>query len=120
MAEAVLRVLVVEDHIGLGRFIGAALDVAGWVAIGPVTEHAAAIDAAQRLPCDLVLLDRMLQGEETLAIAVAASERGLPCLLMSGYPRSTLPGRLRALPFLEKPFTMDALIAAVRAAAGVA
>jgi hypothetical protein len=37
---------------------------------------------------------------------------------MSGYPRSTLPERFRESAFLEKPFTMDALLDAVRAVAG--
>ena len=60
----------------------------------------------------------MLGGEETLAIADALAERGIPCLLISGYSRSTLPERFQDLPFLEKPFTMDTLLDAVRAVVG--
>ena len=118
MAAAALRILVIEDHPPLGRFITAALSSPGWTVVGLVIDHASALDAVRRLPLDLVLMDRMLRGEETLVIADALAERGIPCLLMSGYPRTTLPERFRDVPFLEKPFTMDALVSAVRAAVG--
>ena len=118
MATATLRILVIEDHPPLGRFITAALSGPGWAVLGPFTDHASALDAARRLPLDLALIDRMLQGEETLVIADTLVERGIPCLFMSGYPRSTLPERFRDFPFLEKPFTMDALVSAVRATVG--
>jgi len=118
MAASSLRILVIEDHPPLGRFITAALAGAGWVVVGPVTDHASALDAARHQPLDLALMDRMLRGEETLAIGDALAERGIPCLLMSGYPRSTLPERFQNSPFLEKPFTMDMLLDAVRAVVG--
>jgi DNA-binding response OmpR family regulator len=118
MAGSSLRILVIEDHLPLGRFITAALATAGCAVVGPVTDHASALDAARHLPLDLALMDRMLRGEETLAIADTLAERGIPCLWMSGYPRSTLPERFRESAFLEKPFTMDALLDAVRAVAG--
>jgi CheY-like chemotaxis protein len=116
MPEAALRILVVEDHPALGRFIAAVLGGAGWTVVGPIGDHAAALEAARRLSFDLVLIDRMLQGEDALGIAGAVAERGIPCLLMSGYPRSGLPERFRDQPFLEKPFTKEALLDAVCAA----
>src|SRR6266851_3781563 len=115
MVTPILRILVIEDHPPLGRFITAALVTAGCAVVGPVTDPVAALDAARRLPLDLALMDRMLGDEETLAIADALAERGIPCILMSGYPRSTLPARFQDSPFLEKPFTMDTLLDAVRA-----
>jgi DNA-binding response OmpR family regulator len=118
MATASLRILVIEDHPPLGRFITAALATAGWAVVGPVTDHVSALDAARRQPLDLAVMDRMLGGEETLAIADALAERGIPCLLMSGYSRSTLPERFQDSAFLEKPFTMDTLLDAVRAVVG--
>ena len=116
MARAALGILVVEDHPALGRFIIATLEAAGWSVLGPVSDHAEAIDAARRMPLDLAVMDRVLRGVETLPIAEILAERGISCLLVSGYARSTLPERFQGLPFLEKPFTMEALLAAVRAA----
>jgi len=118
MAAAALRILVIEDHAPLGRFITAVLSSQGWAVVGPLSDHASALDLARRLPLDLGLMDRTLRGEETLAIADTLAERGIPSLLISGYQRSTLPGHFRDFPFLEKPFTMDALVNAVRAAVG--
>lgn len=116
-----LRIMVIEDHPPLGRFIAAALEAAGWAVVGPIVDHASArdaLDAAPRQPLDLVLMDRMLGGTETFAIADALAGRAIPFLLMSGYPRSSLPERFRDGPFLEKPFTMETLLDAVRALAG--
>jgi DNA-binding response OmpR family regulator len=118
MADSSLRILVIEDHLPLGRFITAALATAGCAVVGPVTDYASALDAARHLSFDLALMDRMLRGEETLAIADALAERGIPCLWMSGYPQSALPERFQQSPFLEKPFTMDTLVDTVRAAVG--
>lgn len=113
-----MRILVVEDHAALGRFIGAALATAGWTVVGPMRDHGSALDAARRETFDLALLDLALRGEDTFAIAGYLAERGIACLLMSGQPRSALPERFRELPFLEKPFTTGVLLAAVRAVAG--
>ena len=117
MAAAGLRILVIEDHPALGRFVAAALAGAGWAVLGPLGDHASAMEAARHEPVDVAVTDRLVQGNETFAIADALAERGVRCVIMSGYPRSTLPERFQDLPFLEKPFTMDALIEAVRAAA---
>jgi DNA-binding response OmpR family regulator len=116
MAEP-LRVLVVEDHAAFGRFVAALLEGAGWAVVGPVGEPGAALEMARRLPLDAALIDWMLQGEEAFAIAEALAGRDIGCVLMSGHPRSSLPERFRDLPFLEKPFAMEALFAALGAAA---
>ncbi|MGE5268758.1 MAG: response regulator [Thiohalocapsa sp.] len=116
MAERVLRILLVEDHGPLGRLIATALRHAGWIVSGPLADPAEAVAAAQQLPLDAAVLDRRLGGEETFGIAEALAQRRIPCILISGYPRSTLPVRFQALPFLEKPFAIEALLAAVRSA----
>jgi DNA-binding response OmpR family regulator len=115
MIEPPVRILVIEDHHPLGRLITGALKTAGWTVVGPIADRAEALDAARRLPFDLVLMDRMLQGEDALAIADVVAERGIPHVLMSGYARSTLPERFRDGAFLEKPFALDTLLDAVRA-----
>jgi DNA-binding response OmpR family regulator len=110
-----MRILVVEDHAALARFIAATLEGAGWEVVGPLADSEPAIDAIRTLALDLVLMDRSLHGDDALTIADVAGERGIPCILVSGYPPSSLPERFRSHPFLEKPFTMEALIGAVRA-----
>lgn len=116
MPEPALRILLVEDHGPLGRLIASALLKAGWVVSGPLADPGEALAAAHQLPLDVAVLDRRLAGEESFDIADALAQRGIPCVLISGYPRATLPVRFRTLPFLEKPFALEALLAAVRSA----
>ena len=118
MPEAASRILVIEDHGALGRFIAATLTSAGWTVIGPVDNLASAIDAVRRDRFAVAVLDRMLRGEEAFAVADAVVARGAGLLLISGYSRSALPERFRDLPFLEKPFTKEALLETVSAIAG--
>jgi DNA-binding response OmpR family regulator len=108
------RILVAEDHPALGRFITAVLAAAGWTVVGPLGDCTAALAAVQQESYDLAMIDRTLRGEDALPIARAAHERGLPCLLVTGYPRASLPERFRDYPFLEKPFAKEALVEAVR------
>lgn len=108
-----LRILVVEDHAPMARSMVAALTAAGWIAEA-VGELAAALDAARQSPIDLAVIDRSIRGESAFGIIDALQTRGLPCLLVSGHPRSTLPQQYRHLAFLEKPFAMRDLVAAVK------
>ena len=117
LTDAGFRILVIEDHAALGRFITASLNSAGWAVVGPFADPVSAMQAVNGRQFDLAVLDRMLRGEEAFAVAEALLASGLPFLLISGYERSTLPPHLQALPFLLKPFTTSALLAAIRAAA---
>lgn len=115
-SDAAPRILVVEDHAALGRFIAAALRSAGWLVSGPIADREQALAAALQLRVDLCLMDRQLRNGEVFAVADALIARRIRCLFVSGHARQTLPERFRTLPFLEKPFTMEELLDAVRAA----
>src|SRR5436190_4705581 len=112
MVEAGSRILIVEDHQPLARFVALALTTAGWTVCGPLCDLPAALAAARQWPLDVAVIDRSLAGDDTHPVVDALIERGVACLLLSGYPRTTLPSRFRTLPFVEKPFTMEQLVAA--------
>jgi DNA-binding response OmpR family regulator len=118
LTEIDSRILVVEDHAALGRFIAAVLTGAGWQVIGPIDNHASALDAVRRRHFALAVLDWMLRGEEAIAVVDALLARGIGCLLISGYAHSILPERFRSLPFLQKPFSRERLLETVSAVAG--
>ena len=118
MAETDSRILVVEDHAALGRFITAVLTGAGWQVIGPIDNHASALDAVQWRQFALAVLDWTLRGEEAIAVVDALVARDIRCLLISGHAPSILPKRFRDLPFLRKPFTRESLLEKVIAETG--
>jgi DNA-binding response OmpR family regulator len=117
VADAEVRVLIIEDHPALGRCIAEALTDSGCDVVGPVADSPSALKAVQQGGFDVAVLDWMLQGEEAFAVADALFVRGYPFLVISGHRRTTMPHRLQQVPFLEKPFTMCALNAAIEALA---
>jgi len=72
---------------------------------------------AERLP-DFALLDISLMREKSFAVAERLEALGIPFAFISGYGADAgLPAALSQKPRLPKPFTSDALLAALRNAA---
>src|SRR3954452_17809813 len=97
------RVLVVEDEYFIAADIARALDAAGGRAVGP----AGSIEQARRLlkeqQVDAAILDLNLHGEMAYPLVSDLAQRGLPCVIMSGYSPESLPESVRHVPSLEKP-----------------
>jgi two-component system cell cycle sensor histidine kinase/response regulator CckA len=114
-------ILVVEDEISLQRLVVRVLEALGYRVIA-ASSGAEALHLAkqQERPPDLLLTDVVLPGEmqgNDLARELVAATPGLAVLYMSGYTRNAIvhAGRLDAgVNFLEKPFTPQALGAAVQ------
>ncbi|WP_137124621.1 ATP-binding protein [Roseomonas sp. HF4] len=115
---AARRVLLVEDEAALRLLARRALTEAGHVV--EVAEDAeaalAAVEAGFRP--DLLVSDVTMPGEMDglgLAEALRARLPGLPVILVSGYAAATVGEGLagRGVRFLEKPFRMAELVAAV-------
>ncbi len=115
-------VLVVEDDPRVRRLACRALESRGYrVLEAGGGEEAVAVAAAHEGPLDLVISDVVLPegGGHAVVDEVARRRPGVRALLMSGYSADALPTSApgdRALPLLEKPFTVDRLLAAVRSA----
>jgi len=114
-------VLVVEDDPRVRRLACRTLESRGYrVLEAGGGEEAVAVAAAHDGPLDLVVSDVVLPegGGHAVVDAIARRRPGVRALLMSGYSADALPGVAaeRGLPLLEKPFTVDRLLAAVRAA----
>ncbi|BAK65779.1 putative response regulator receiver protein [Sphingobium sp. SYK-6] len=103
-------VLVVEDEPLVALDIVSVLSEAGASVIGPVTNKADALESAQHLPLDLVLLDGNLQGETVEDIAEALRGRNIPFLMVSGYGASHLPEALSQERIVLKPFVAGELL----------
>jgi CheY-like chemotaxis protein len=111
------RVLVVEDETQVREVAARFLRRAGY-------EVLTAADAATALGLltsagsfDLVLTDSAMPGMrgEDLATEIAQVQPGLPVLLMSGYrDPARRPTSTAVAAFIQKPFTMPALLAEVQ------
>jgi DNA-binding response OmpR family regulator len=113
--NAELRILIIEDHAALARCIAEALKDFGCVVVGLVADLKSALQAVQQGGFDVAVLDWTLRGEEAAPVADALLAGGCPFLVTSGHRASTMPRRVRQVPFLQKPFTMCALNSAIKA-----
>ena len=115
------RVLVVEDEAMIAMLVEDMLDELGCAVVGP----AHALDAAMALAntetrIDAALLDVNLAGESVFPVADALWAKGVPAVFSTGYGDSSLRGRYRDAPVLQKPFRAGDLERALTAALGVA
>ncbi len=114
-----MRILIVEDEVGIARFLESALRAEGFA-----TEVAADGDVGERLALngdyDLVLLDVMLPRRSGLDV-LASIRRGRPevpviMLTALGEKEDVVAGLDRgADDYVTKPFDLDELLARVRA-----
>ncbi|HEY7255156.1 MAG TPA: response regulator transcription factor [Solirubrobacterales bacterium] len=69
------RILIVDDHAGFRRSASRSLAAAGWDVVGEAGDGAAALEAAERIEPDVVLLDVGLPGVSGIEVARELNER---------------------------------------------
>ncbi|MDH0864700.1 response regulator transcription factor [Mitsuaria sp. GD03876] len=113
------RILLVEDHDRLARFMCKGLGEAG-IAADVVDRAGLAWASLQQLPYRAVVLDRGLPDGDGLALLQRLRDagNGTPCLVLTA--RDALHDRVAGLEagaddYLAKPFAMNELVARVRA-----
>ena len=115
-------ILVVEDEAALLKAAQRILEAAGYQVIGAHNaQEAEAVMAGRETPVDLVLTDVIMPGASGPMLAERLRRRwpGIRILYMSGYPGDELGAHGILDPdtaLLQKPFTAQELLVAVRAA----
>jgi two-component system cell cycle sensor histidine kinase/response regulator CckA len=115
------RVLVVEDEAQVREVAARFLRRAGYEVLTASDAGTALELLASARSLDLVLTDSAMPGMrgEDLAIEISRVQPGLPVILMSGYADPAQPSTSGAVAaFVQKPFTMPALLAEVRRVIG--
>ncbi len=114
-----MEILLIEGEPGTATFLARALAAEGFQ-VAQSSDGRAGLEHALGYRFDLVLLDLVLGGVDSLnVLQVLHSQRpDLPVILLSR--RSDLPTKIRgfelgASDFLEMPFSLDELVARVRA-----
>jgi two-component system OmpR family response regulator len=114
-----MKVLIVEDNRKLAAFLVRALAEEGYV-VDQVSDGTVAVDQAQRIAYDLVVLDWMLPSQDGLSACKAIRQVGNSCSILMLTARSDVAERIAGLDagaddYLTKPFDLGELLARVRA-----
>jgi two-component system cell cycle sensor histidine kinase/response regulator CckA len=111
------RILVVDDEAAVRKFVGIVLTMHGFEVIlaGSAAEALTLIEAENR-PIHLLLTDVSMPGMDGIQLAgeMLRARSQIRVLLMSGYNSALNRAVLSKLPFVAKPFRIEALIDAVR------
>jgi DNA-binding response OmpR family regulator len=114
-----MRILVVEDEPRILAFVSRRLETEGYT-VQAALDGAAALDAVAHARPDLVVLDLLLPRVDGLTVLkhLSAKHPTLPVVILSA--RADLPTKLRgfelgAWDYLGKPFSLDELVARIRA-----
>jgi PAS domain S-box-containing protein len=116
------RVLLVEDEVSVGDMVEAMLTDLGHEVLRADAAPGALAILKRRIRVDLLLTDLIMPGGKTgveLAREAAAMRPGLPVILSSGYTGDALGEAAETpWPLLAKPYSADALAAAIEAVIG--
>ncbi len=103
------RVAVIEDERPLNIVLGIMLDELGCIQAGTAHTLAEAMELADDVEADAVLLDYRLKDERSGPAAVRFLERGIKVILTTGVNEDTLPEALRVCAVIQKPFGLTNL-----------
>ena len=114
-----MRILIVEDEVPVARQIAAAVTEDGH---DPKVVHSgeAALEEANKMPFDLIVLDIRLPGIDGFQVLQCLREQHLASRVLLLTARSAVDDRVTGLrlgadDYLPKPFAMRELVARVRA-----
>ena len=110
------NILVIEDQPDICLLVQTALEENDAFRVSCASTGNDALPQLDVAPPDLVILDILMPGMHGLEFAAHACARGVPLVLMTGEPTMATMLRKLACPYLEKPFGLEQLSAAVRAA----
>ncbi|HVV61028.1 MAG TPA: response regulator [Pseudolabrys sp.] len=107
-------ILIVEDETLLAMDVETMVSDAGYRVLGPVTSIAEAMRVASTSVIDAAILDINLQGQPVFPLADILASSSIPFVVLSGHQREMLPERHRDRPFIQKPYRVEELLAALK------
>lgn len=108
------RILVVEDEPIIAVMLDDMLQELGFDVVASVAGVAAALDVIGREKVDIALLDVNLGGEKIDPVADLLAERACPFVFTTGYGQAGAPPAHADHGFVQKPFRIEDLAAALR------
>ena len=122
MTSEPTRVLIAEDEALIRLDLKEMLEEEGYVVVAEVGDGQAAVDQAQQLRPDLVILDVQMPVLDGIAAAEQiAAARIAPVIVLTAFSQRELVERARdagAMAYLVKPFSKNDLVPAIEVAVG--
>jgi response regulator NasT len=119
-ADAARTVVVAEDEVLIRMDLVEMLGEEGYDVVGQAGDGATAVDLAEQLRPDLVILDVKMPVLDGIAAAEQiASQRIAPVVILTAFSQRDLVERARdagAMAYLVKPFTKEHLVPAIELA----
>ncbi len=112
------RILIVEDEPFIALALEAMLLELGFDVAGSAAQVSAALDLISRERIDGAILDVNLGSQRVDPVADILAARACPFFFTTGYGISGLPVRHAGHAVLQKPFGLEQLLTALRAAFG--
>jgi len=116
------RVLIAEDEALIRLDLKEMLEEEGYVVVAEVGDGQAAVDQAQQLRPDLVIVDVQMPVLDGIAAAEQiATARIAPVIVLTAFSQRELVERARdagAMAYLVKPFSKNDLVPAIEVAVG--
>ena len=110
------RILLVEDSPVVGPFTADLLGELGCEVVGTAPNMAVARELIEAGGFDAAIMDVHIRGERVFPLCDILDNRGVPFLLTSGYADWQVPDEWHDRPRLQKPYTIDEVEQALRAA----
>ena len=122
MSSETIRVLIAEDEALIRLDLKEMLEEEGYVVVAEVGDGQAAVDQAQQLRPDLVIVDVQMPVLDGIAAAEQiAAARIAPVIVLTAFSQRELVERARdagAMAYLVKPFSKNDLVPAIEVAVG--
>ena len=122
MSTQPTRVLIAEDEALIRLDLKEMLEEEGYVVVAEVGDGQAAVDQAQELRPDLVIVDVQMPVLDGIAAAEQiAAARIAPVIVLTAFSQRELVERARdagAMAYLVKPFSKNDLVPAIEVAVG--
>lgn len=97
------RILLAEDEVLVGMMVHEMLSDFGFNVVGPMSDLASALKAAETEAIDGAVLDVNLGGDLIYPVADMLIERGIPFVFVTGYDDDSIDERYVDVPILRKP-----------------
>jgi response regulator NasT len=116
------RVLIAEDEVLIRMDLAEMLRDEGYDVVGEAGDGQEAVDLAEQLQPDLVIMDVKMPGRDGIdAASEIAGKRIAPIVMLTAFSQRELVERARdagAMAYLVKPFSVTELVPAIEVAVG--